>query len=66
MKGEQNNQPTAEELSQGLIISVGEARKILGKECESMTDDEIISEIYNLTDAIQELFNTSFLTKSPL
>lgn len=43
-------QPTAKQLAEGLIISVGEARKLLGAEYESLTDDEVALVILALSD----------------
>lgn len=48
-------QPTAAQLAGGLIISVGEARKILGADAKNLSDEEIIQEVYLLNDAIMSL-----------
>lgn len=44
-----------------LIISVGEARKILGVDAMGRSDDEIARDIMELTDLAQKLLNTSIL-----
>lgn len=49
------------QLGASLIISVGEARKILGVDAKGRTDDEIAQEVLELTDLAQKLLNTSFL-----
>ena len=48
-------------LSSSLIISVGEARKILGVDANGRTDDEIAQEILEMSKLAQILLNTSFL-----
>lgn len=48
-------------LSSSLLISVGEARKILGVDAKGRTDDEIAKDILELTDLAQKLLNTSIL-----
>lgn len=54
------------ELSNGLIISVKEARKLVGKDFEGLSDDEVASKILVLTDLAQKLLNTSNLPKKTL
>jgi len=49
------------QLANGLIISVGEARKILGADSNGRSDDEIAVIILELTQLGQELLNTSIL-----
>jgi hypothetical protein len=44
-----------------LIISVGEARKIIGVDAKGRTDDEVAKEVLELTDLAQKLLNTSIL-----
>lgn len=53
---------TFDNLSSSLIISIGEARKILGVDAKGQTDDEIAKEILELTDLAQILLNTSNLS----
>lgn len=43
-----SNSELTHPLSKGLIISVGEARKILGKKSTELSDDEVESLIVNL------------------
>jgi hypothetical protein len=50
-------------LTSSLIISVGEARKVLGVDAKGRTDDEIAKEVLELTDLAQKLLNTSILPK---
>jgi hypothetical protein len=50
-------QPTAAQLTGGLIISVGEARKVIGEDAKGLTDDELIMKIYELTELAQKLLN---------
>lgn len=44
-----------------LIISIGEARKILGKDAYGLRDDQITGYILELTQLAQELLNVSIL-----
>ncbi len=53
-------------LSSSLIISVGEARKILGVDAKGRSDDEITEDIMALTDLAQKLLNISNLPKKKL
>ena len=53
-------------LSSSLIISVGEARKLLGVDANGLTDDELAQAILEMTDLAQKLLNTSFLPKKTL
>lgn len=55
-------QPTAAQLAGGLIISVGEARKVLGGDAKDLSDDEVIVMIYELSEIAQTLLkNSSFI-----
>jgi hypothetical protein len=57
---------TISNLSSSLIISVGEARKILGVDAKGRSDDEVAKEVLELTDLAQKLLNTSILPKKTL
>lgn len=57
MKTKQQTQPTIAQLAGGLIISVGEARKILGADAKGRSDDELIAEIYELSEVAQAILN---------
>lgn len=58
--------PTAAELVAGLIISVGEARKLLGVEAQELTDDDVALLVLSLADLAPELINTSILSGKQL
>ncbi len=59
---QQQNQDLSEiQFLNNLIISVGEARKILGKDDSSLADEQISRYILELTQIAQELLNTSIL-----
>lgn len=58
--------PTAAELVAGLIISVGEARKLLGVDAQELTDDDIALLVLSLADLAPELINTSILSGKQL
>ena len=47
------------ELVNGLIISIKEAKKLVGKDFDGLSDDEVASKIIALTDLAQTLLNTS-------
>ena len=53
MKTKQQMQPTIAQLASGLIISVGEARKLLGPDANDLSDDELIAFIYQLGEIAQ-------------
>lgn len=48
--------PEIARLTAGLIISPKEARKILGNEFDSVSDDELADLIFELTSLAQEFF----------
>ena len=50
MKSKKIQEPTVTQLSQGLIISVGEARKILGAEGKDLSDNQIVMFILDFSD----------------
>lgn len=55
--------PSASELASGLIISVGEARKLLGKHAQNMSDDEIamlILELHEIAPSLLKMSNSLF------
>ncbi|MFZ2545066.1 MAG: hypothetical protein WAW80_03760 [Candidatus Saccharimonadales bacterium] len=47
---DKSGEPSAEELSKGLVISVGEARKLLGTDAKEHSDNQIIEQIHRLTE----------------
>ena len=51
---------TAAQLSQGLIISVGEARKILGAEAKGLTDTDLEELIFELSLFSQQVLHYTF------
>ncbi len=51
---------TAAQLSQGLIISVGEARKILGAEAQGLTDTDLEELIFELSLLSQQVLRHTF------
>ena len=54
------------DLSSSLIITVGEARKILGADANNRTDEQIAKEIIELNELAHILLNTSFLPKKTI
>lgn len=54
---------TATRLSKNLIISVGEARKVLGSVTNSMSDDEFEDLIFVLTDISQDILKQTPTSK---
>jgi len=42
-----------------LVISIGEARKLLGKNAQSMSDDELTVEIWRLMEIASDLLKVS-------
>lgn len=60
------NRPTTAQIVAGLIISVGEARKLLGVDAKGLTDDDIAQFVISLTDIAPELLNTSILLRKQL
>lgn len=57
--GKPVKEATAEQLASGLIISVGEARKIMGAEADELGDNELAYLILELSDLASELLKTS-------
>lgn len=47
-----------------LVISVGEARKILGKQAETLSDDQIIDLILSLTDIATHILELETVPKN--
>lgn len=47
-----------------LVISVGEARKILGKQAEILSDDQIIELILSLTDIASHILQLKSVPKN--
>ena len=66
MKTKQQTQPTIAQLASGLIISVGEARKLLGADAKDRGDDELVAEIYALSDIAQASLKLPLLSKEKL
>jgi hypothetical protein len=61
-----SNKLTAAQIVSGLIISVGEARKLLGKDARGLTDDDIALYVMSLTEIAPELLNASILLRKQL
>jgi len=59
-------QLTPAQLAGGLIISVGEARKLLGADAKELSDDEIVALIYELSEIAQTLLNTALSSNERL
>lgn len=59
-KSKQAKGLTAAQLSQGLIISAGEARKILGAEAKGLTDSDLEELIFELTLLSQQALRHTF------
>lgn len=62
MSRKKRESPTAAELAEGLIISVGEARKLLGKDAQNMSDDEVallVLELHEVAPTLLKLSNSS-------
>lgn len=59
-------QPSVAQLADGLIISVGEARKILGTDAAALSDDELIAEIHALDEIARSLRNISLSSDKTL
>jgi len=64
MKNNQTNtataktiKPTINQLSGGLIISLNEARKIMGHESNDLSDDELLALIFQLSELAQTILN---------
>lgn len=57
---------TPSQLASGLVISIGEARKILGTDAKQYTDDELTLHIFEMTQLAQYLLNTSNLLNKQL
>lgn len=55
--------PTAAQLAEGMIISVGEARKLLGAEATNLSDDEIAVFILEFSDMAQDLLKYKHFIK---
>jgi hypothetical protein len=51
-------------LSTPLVISVGEARKILGKQADELEDDQIIDVILSLTDIATTLLQQDYVPRN--
>lgn len=49
------NKPSFSELSDNAVISVGEARKILGRASNESTDEELMYLVYDLSELAKEL-----------
>jgi hypothetical protein len=47
-----------------LVISVNEARKILGKQAETLSDDQIINLILSLTDIASHILQLKAVPKN--
>lgn len=61
-----SQQPTITQLAGGMIISVGEARKILGTDAKDLSDDELIAEIYAMSEIAQALLKLPVSSKEKL
>lgn len=59
-------QPTAAQRADNLIISVGEARKILGADANGLGDEELMAAIYELSELAQALLNTALSSSERL
>jgi hypothetical protein len=53
-----NKEPTVEQLASGLIISVGEARKMLGADSKELDDMQVARMILDLSDIAYELLQS--------
>jgi Ca2+-binding EF-hand superfamily protein len=53
------------DVKQRLIISVNEARKLLGKDGEHLTDEQVEDLILTLTGASSLLLNQNLVPKKP-
>lgn len=61
MSRKRRDKPTAKELVEGLIISTGEARKLLAKEAEHMSDDEVavlVLELHEIAPSLLKMSNS--------
>lgn len=58
--------PTPAQIVAGLIISVGEARKLLGTDARGLSDDEIALLVVSLADVAPELLHISILSGKQL
>lgn len=56
-------QPTAAQIAEGLIISVGEARKILGAEARGLSDEQVAAQILIMADLATELLQYKHFAK---
>ena len=54
---------TPSQLAEGLIISVGEAKKVLGKDAKGLSDDEIAEHILLFADLAQTLIKYKHFAK---
>lgn len=59
----QNEEPFTAQLTEGLIISTGEARKILGATAKHLTDDELAKQILVLSDLAHDLLKYKHFAK---
>jgi hypothetical protein len=59
-------QPTAAQLADSLIISVGEARKILGTEANGLSDEELVVTIYELSELAQAMLKATLSSSERL
>lgn len=59
-------QPTAAQLADNLIISVGEARKILGADANGLGDEELMAAIYELGELAQVLLSSTLSSSERL
>lgn len=48
-------QPTAVQLAEGLVMSVGEARKKLGVDAKELTDEQIAIQLIEMEELAHEL-----------
>jgi hypothetical protein len=51
----QSNEPTLEQLTSCLIISVGETRKLLGTDAKHLDDNQIATQVFEMSELAQEL-----------
>lgn len=56
-------QPTAAQIAEGLIISVGEARKVLGAEARGLSDEQVAAQILIMADLATELLQYKHFAK---
>jgi hypothetical protein len=59
MKTKQQTQPTIDQIAGGLIITVSEARKILGADAKELREEELITLIYELGEMARAVLNVT-------